>query len=100
MKFNNVIAAAALASLAGCVAYTEETTDTGRPAVGSEDDLTAFEGAKAGQAEMGIRSLGYEWIRSKGLTSWYFNRETGACARITTADGRYSDVTMLPAEDC
>lgn len=72
----------------------------GRPAVGSEYDLTAFQGARAGQAEMGIRNLGYELVRSEGLTSYYFNRSTGACARITTSNGRYSSVTMLPAEDC
>ncbi|WP_245626785.1 hypothetical protein [Aestuariivita boseongensis] len=70
------------------------------PSVGSSTDLTAFEGARAGQAEMGIRSLGYEAIRSAGLTTYWFNRDTGACAAITTADGRYSNVTMLPAEDC
>lgn len=74
--------------------------ETGQPAAGSATDLTAFEGARAGQAETGIRNLGYELIRSEGLTSFWFNRDTGACARITTADGRYSDVTMLPAEDC
>lgn len=75
-------------------------TAPGRPAVGSEYDLTAFEGARAGQAEGGIRALGYEQVRSEGLTSYYFNRQTGACARITTSDGRYSSVTMLPAQDC
>ena len=72
----------------------------GSPAVGSETDLTAFQGARAGQAEGGIRNLGYEPIRSQGLTTYWFNRSTGACARIDTADGRYSSVTMLPAEDC
>lgn len=83
-------------------ACVEETTtvEPGRPAVGSEYDLSSFEGARAGQAEMGIRNLGYEPVRSQGLTTWYFNRQTGACARITTSDGRYSDVTMLPAQDC
>ncbi len=74
--------------------------ETGQPAVGSATDLSAFEGARAGQAELGIRNLGYELIRSEGLTSFWFNRATGACARILTANGRYSDVTMLPAEDC
>ena len=74
--------------------------ESGRPAVGSETDLTAFQGARAGQAEMGIQKLGYESIRSEGLTTWWFNRETGACARIVTDQGRYSSVTMLPAEDC
>lgn len=70
------------------------------PAVGSASDLSSFQGARAGQAEMGIQNLGYEAIRSQGLTTWWFNRETGACARITTSQGVYSDVTMLPAEDC
>lgn len=88
---------AALVTLAACV----ETTETaGAPAVGSSSDLSSFVGARAGQAEMGIQNLGYEAIRSEGLTTYWFNRSTGACARITTSDGRYSDVTMLPAEDC
>ncbi|WP_261400080.1 hypothetical protein [Leisingera daeponensis] len=62
--------------------------------------MTAFEGARAGQAEGGLMALGYEPIRSEGLTTYWFNRDSGACARITTADGRYSDVTMLPSADC
>lgn len=99
MKFKLLIGGVAVATLAGCVEETA-STEPGRPMVGSEYDLSAFEGARAGQAEGGIRALGYELIRSEGLTSWYFNRSTGACARITTSDGRYSDVTMLPAEDC
>ncbi|SIO47771.1 hypothetical protein SAMN05444722_2453 [Rhodovulum sp. ES.010] len=99
MKTKLIGGAAALLALAGCVEETA-TTEPGRPMVGSEYDLSSFEGARAGQAEMGIRNLGYEPVRSQGLTTWYFNRSTGACARITTSDGRYSDVTMLPAEDC
>lgn len=95
------IGIATLAALSACVEVEDTSApEAGRPMVGSEYDLSAFEGARAGQAEMGIRNLGYEAIRSEGLTTWYFNRETGACARITTSDGRYSDVTMLPAEDC
>ena len=90
---------AGLIALAGCVEDTGSTAP-GTPSVGSSTDLTAFEGARAGQAEMGIRNLGYELIRSDGLTSYWFNRGTGACAAITTSDGRYSNVTMLPAEDC
>jgi hypothetical protein len=76
------------------------TTTVSAPTVGSSSDLSAFEGARAGQAEMGIQNLGFELIRSEGLTSYWFNRDTGACAAITTADGRYSKVSMLPAEDC
>ena len=86
-------------SLAACDAAAP-TDKPGQPAVGSSTDLSAFEGARAGQAELGIQNLGYELIRSEGLTSFWFNRDTGACARVTTADGRYSDVTMLPTEDC
>lgn len=88
----------ASAAVAGCVETT--TTTSGQPAVGSSTDLTAFEGARAGQAEMGIQSLGYELVRTDGLTAYWFNRATGACAAITTSEGRYSNVDMRPAEDC
>lgn len=91
------IAAVAILPLAGCV---EDTGTAGTPAVGNSSDLSSFEGARAGQAEMGIQNLGYELIRTEGLTAFWFNRSTGACARITTSNGRYSDVTMLPAQDC
>lgn len=87
----------ALGLLAACDA---PATAPGTPAVGSASDLSSFEGARAGQAEMGIQNLGYELIRTEGLTAFWFNRATGACARVTTSDGRYSDVTMLPAGDC
>ncbi|EAU47609.1 hypothetical protein [Salipiger bermudensis] len=84
----------------GCVETTEDSSAPGTPSVASASDLGSFEGARAGQAEMGIRNLRYEPVRSEGLTTWNFNRKTGACAEITTSDGRYSSVTMLPARDC
>ena len=91
------VASVALLALAAC----EDTTPgPGQPAVGSSSDLTSFQGARAGQAEMGIQSLGFELIRTEGLTAYWFNRQTGACAEIVTSDGRYSSVTMLPAGDC
>ncbi len=93
-----LLGVAALVALSGCVDTSSPATQ--QPSVGSSSDLTAFEGARAGQAEMGIQNLGYELIRTEGLTAFWFNRSTGACARITTSDGRYSDVTMLPAGDC
>ncbi|WP_347309951.1 OmpA family protein [Defluviimonas sp. SAOS-178_SWC] len=77
-----------------------ESRGDGMPTIGSPTDVTDFEGARAGQAEMGLQALGYEATRSEGLTTYWFNRDTGACARIRTADGRYSEVTMLPAQDC
>ena len=88
-----------LLALAGCVEDTGSSAP-GTPSVGSSSDLTAFVGARAGQAEMGIQNLGYELIRTEGLTAFWFNRSTGACARIVTSDGRYSSVTMLPSGDC
>lgn len=91
-------AALCLGVLAGCDEEVDYEAST--PAVGSSSDLSSFQGAKAGQAEMGIQSFGYEPVRTEGLTTWWFNRATGACARIVTADGRYSQVDMLPAADC
>ncbi len=100
-SFMRVCAFATLCAVAGCVETSSPTApSTDQPSVGSSTDLSAFEGARAGQAEMGIQNLGYELIRTDGLTAFWFNRSTGACARIATADGRYSDVTMLPAADC
>ncbi len=97
MHIKIALSATAALALTACV---EETPSAGQPAVGSASDLSSFEGARAGQAEMGIQSLGYELVRSDGLTNYWFNRDTGACAEITTADGRYSSVSMLPAGDC
>ena len=84
-------------SLSACV---QDSGAVSPPAVGNTSDLSSFEGAKAGQAEMGIQNLGFEPVRSEGLTTYWFNRDTGACSRITTSNGRYSDVTMLPSGDC
>lgn len=100
MKTTYVAGLAMLLTLSACDETTTSNPLPEQPAVGSATDLTSFQGARAGQAEMGIRSLGYESIRSEGLTTYWFNRATGACAEIVTSDGRYSSVTMLPAEDC
>lgn len=98
MKFPALILVALALPLAACV--QESTPSTSLPQTGSSTDLSSFQGARAGQAENGIRALGYENVRSEGLTNYWFNRSTGACARIVTAEGRYSSVTMLPAQDC
>ncbi len=91
-----LICAAALAALAGCA---EDTGSTAAPDSGAED-LSDFVGARAGQAEMGLQARGYELIRSEGLTSYWFNREAGACAEITTSNGVYSSINMLPVGNC
>lgn len=85
-------------ALAGCVEDAGSGDSASAPAV--ETDLTYLEGARAGQAEFSITNQGYEAVRSKGLTTWWFNRATGSCARIVTSNGRYSKVDMLPAQDC
>lgn len=76
------------------------STDAAMPISGSPADVTDFQGAPAGQAAADLQSLGFESLRSEGPTTYWFNRETGACARITTSDGILSEVVMLPAEDC
>ena len=70
------------------------------PASVASDDLSAFVGARAGQAEGGLQARGYEPTRTKGLTTFWFNRGTGSCARIVTSNGRYESVTMVPASNC
>ncbi|WP_170359953.1 hypothetical protein [Ruegeria arenilitoris] len=101
MKSKTLVAigAVSVSVLEGC-GESGGSVEASAPIVGSSSDLSSFEGARAGQAEMGIQSLGFELIRSEGLTSYWFNKETGACARITTSEGRYSDVAMLPSGDC
>ena len=96
-KSKMMVGAVALVALAGCV---EDTGSASAPVSTGTEDLSDFVGARAGQAEGGLQARGYELIRSQGLTSFWFNRATGSCAAITTADGRYSNITMLPAEDC
>lgn len=89
-------------SLAACV----EDTGSAGPAtsattsLGTEYDLTSFQGARAGQAEMGIQNLGYEAYRTEGLTTYWLNAEQNTCAEIITAEGRYESVKMIPATDC
>jgi hypothetical protein len=96
-----IVLGVGILSLAACVENTGSTSaPQGTPSVGSATDVTSFQGARAGQAEGGLRALGYEAIRSEGLTTYWFNRDTGACAEITTSNGVYSNVVMVPAEDC
>lgn len=66
----------------------------------SSSGLEDFEGARAGQAEMGIQRLGYELARSEGLTNFWLNASAGQCYAITTSDGRYSKVQARPRSDC
>jgi hypothetical protein len=96
--FHIISAVAALAALSACV--EDSGTTAGLPEVGNATDITSFQGARAGQSEMGIQALGYEAVRTEGLTTYWLNRGTGACAQIVTSDGRYSSVVMVPTSSC
>jgi len=89
---------------AGADNITSEDTATADDGAGAMDgpasDIMGFVGARAGQAEGGLNALGFESIRSEGLTTYWFNRDTGICAAITTSDGVFSNVAIVPAEDC
>lgn len=98
MKMKLAIVSVLVLPLAACI--EDSGSEPGLPAVGTGSDLSSFEGARAGQSEMGIQQLGYELVRTEGLTAYWVNRSTGACARIVTSDGRYSSVTNVPYGDC
>ena len=100
MTVSHYLCLAALAALTGCAEQNSLENPPPSPILGSPTDLREFEGARAGQAEMGIQALGYELVRTKGLTAFWFNRSTGACAGITTNQGRYSSVSMLASDEC
>jgi hypothetical protein len=93
-----IAAATALVALSACV--EESTPVAGLPQVGNATDITSFQGARAGQSEMGIQALGYQAVRTEGLTTYWLNRGTGACAQIVTAEGRYASVVMVPTSSC
>ncbi|MCC1480779.1 hypothetical protein [Roseibaca sp. Y0-43] len=86
----------ALFGMTGCI---ETTIPASAPTMPS-DDLSAFQGARAGQAEGGLQARGYQLARTEGLTAFWFNQGTGSCARIVTSNGRYESVTMVPASNC
>lgn len=95
-----VKAAALLGVTLGLAACDDGSSSSGQSSVGSSSDLSAFQGAPAGQAENAVQGLGFEIIRNDGSTNYWFNRDTGACAAITTLQGVYADVQMLPSADC
>lgn len=71
----------------------------GQPSAARSPDLSSFDGARAGQAGLGLRNRGCDLIRNKGLTACWFDRSTGACAEIASSNGRYSSVGIVPAEE-
>lgn len=95
MKPKAVVAIAAICALSAC--------ETDAPATGGSvaaGDIRQFEGAKAGQAEMGVRNMGYQLVRSQGLTSLWYNESRTDCAQIVTSDGRYASITTVDPGVC
>ena len=70
------------------------------PEYGNTSDIADFQGARAGQAEMGLQNKGYQAARTQGLTTFWWNAATQTCARIVTSQGRYSVVETAPRGDC
>ena len=86
-------------------AFTDFVKVESEPAAPVGPDLSAtaldnFQGARAGQAEMGIQRLGYEIVRSEGLTNFWYNSQTQQCYSITTAQGRYAQVNPQDKSAC
>lgn len=67
---------------------------------GSADDIADFNGARAGQAEGGLNARGYYYVRSRGLTGYWWNAATRTCAAIVTSNGRFSSVTTASPSEC
>ena len=78
----------------------EGSDSGGVPEPVAGNDLADFVGAKGGQAEMGLTNKGYELARTEGLTAFWWNAGSGACAKIVTADGRYQSIDMVSPNDC
>jgi hypothetical protein len=70
------------------------------PQYGSTADISDFQGARAGQAEGGLNQRGYYFVRTQGLTAYWWNENTQTCAKIVTSNGRFSSVTTASRGDC
>jgi hypothetical protein len=74
------------------------------PAFAQSTGLEDFVGARAGQAENGLRVRGWQFVRAeqgddRSYTYWW-NASRRQCVTIATMDGRYSSITPSPSPDC
>lgn len=74
------------------------------PALAQSTGLEDMIGARAGQAENGVRARGYELIRAdrgddRSYTYWW-SAARRQCVTIATMDGRYASVTPTLPPDC
>lgn len=79
---------------------TASSTSASGAVQGMTADLSGFVGARAGQAEGGLRVRGYELVRTEGLTAYWYNASAKKCAEIVTGDGRYTSVTSVSPAEC
>ncbi len=100
MKMKMVLLAVVVLSIPACSPTASSGPTASATSMAPVGDLSSFVGARAGQAELGLQDMGYQVVRTQGLTAYWFNTSNGSCAEIVTSDGRYSSVTMLPAGDC
>ena len=68
------------------------------------EGLSDLVGAKAGQAEMGLKQRGYTYVKTDksgdSSYSYWTENSTGKCVTIRTADGRYQSIVYAPEFDC
>lgn len=74
------------------------------PGTAQTTGLEDMVGARAGQAENGVRARGYAFIRAeqgddRSYTYWW-NAARRQCVTIATMDGRYASVTPTLPPDC
>lgn len=103
MKIQIIATICAAGLLSACVEVADQPPIVLSPAVqpaGDGSDLAGFVGAKAGQAENGLRVRGYNLVRTEGLTAFWYNPSNRTCARIVTSQGKYSSVTAVPLTNC
>lgn len=70
----------------------------------SAPDLTDLVGARAAGGETQLQARGYDYVTTNAVrdTKWsfWFNRRTGQCVQVATAEGRYNAINRVPEANC
>ncbi|MFC3863974.1 hypothetical protein [Alcaligenes aquatilis] len=66
----------------------------------SEFDPLSLQDARAAGGEMRLQREGYVAVKTKGLSTTWWNRATQTCVMVKTSQGRYSEVKVLAASVC
>jgi hypothetical protein len=86
--------------LGGCESTKPGSPTTMTTGAASANDLADLVGARAGQAEEALVNKGYVLARAEGLTAFWWNETSQACARIVTNEGRYESIDTASRTDC